>query len=652
MTIQFRRLVLNCRESMEEVDLSSQVSFFHGKISAGKSSIVRLIDFCLGGDLERTPAITQELVSVSLFARMGQYEVILDRQARGSNQVQTTWRKPDAEPAMVLAPTQAPAGQAPIWGDHVYNLSDLLFMFLDVTPIKVRRSKRDGESPLVRLSFRDLLFYCYLEQDHIDSSFFYMEDPFKRLKSRDVMRFVVGYYTERLNDLDIAIEEMQQDRTGKLQAAAQLRASLQELGYGSVLEIQAEIAEVRSDLGTARIEEEEIRTGSVRDDHLTDELRGTLRQLTSVLNTEEEAYDDQRRRVEELERLKAEVVSARFKLGRVHAASIVLEKAEFQHCPLCGVALKDMEDRAEDCCALCGTPSAQRDSVLARRAETLQKDLDSRIEDVTGALDRHRQAAKGQRDRLEKLRQQKADLDRQLSAESHDYDSNFLARSREIERRIATLEEKIRGLERVRRLPELVRELESEADRLNGEIAGVRREMADERGRLTQATVYVRQIEERFLEALTRVGIPGVELGDEVHIDIRTWVPFVWPKGEESLRWSFANAGSGGKKTLFKVCYALAVHTVAAVNELPLPEFLIIDTPMKNIGEDVNEDLFRSFYSYLYDLAAGPLNRTQLIIVDKEYYEPPEELGIPVFERFMTPSDPSHPPLISYYRGP
>jgi hypothetical protein len=129
-------------------------------------------------------------------------------------------------------------------------------------------------------------------------------------------------------------------------------------------------------------------------------------------------------------------------------------------------------------------------------------------------------------------------------------------------------------------------------------------------------------------------------------------VPFVWPKGDESLRWSFANAGSGGKKTLFKVCYALAVHTVATVNELPLPEFLIVDTPMKNIGEEVNEDLFRSFYGYLYDLAAGPLNGTQFIVVDKEYYGPPEEHGISVFERFMTPSDPDHPPLISYYRGP
>jgi hypothetical protein len=126
---------------------------------------------------------------------------------------------------------------------------------------------------------------------------------------------------------------------------------------------------------------------------------------------------------------------------------------------------------------------------------------------------------------------------------------------------------------------------------------------------------------------------------------------FVLPAGEEALRWSFDNAGSGGKKTLFKVCYALAVHAVAARNDLPLPRFLIIDTPMKNIGEEVNEDLFRSFYGYLYTLAAGPLRSVQFVIVDKEYY-PPEIPGIEINERFMTPYSPQHPPLISYYRSP
>jgi len=91
-------------------------------------------------------------------------------------------------------------------------------------------------------------------------------------------------------------------------------------------------------------------------------------------------------------------------------------------------------------------PDIRRDEVLAGRVEALQKDLDSRVADVTVALDKHRHAAKKQKDAVEKIRRQKAELDRHLDVESHTYDSNFLARSREVERRIATLEEQIRGL--------------------------------------------------------------------------------------------------------------------------------------------------------------------------------------------------------------
>jgi len=50
-------------------------------------------------------------------------------------------------------------------------------------------------------------------------------------------------------------------------------------------------------------------------------------------------------------------------------------------------------------------------------------------------------------------------------------------------------------------------------------------------------------------------------------------------------------------------------------------------------------------------LAAGPLKAVQFVIVDKEYY-PPKSRSIEINERFMTPDDLQHPPLISYYRGP
>ena len=72
---------------------------------------------------------------------------------------------------------------------------------------------------------------------------------------------------------------------------------------------------------------------------------------------------------------------------------------------------------------------------------------------------------------------------------------------------------------------------------------------------------------------------------------------------------------------------------------------------MKNIGVDVNKDIFVAFYKYLFELAEGILSNTQIIIIDKEFVEPSSKT-IKIYERLMTPDDDKFPPLISYYRGP
>jgi hypothetical protein len=550
-----------------------------------------------------------------------------------------------------LAPIQVAKEAKPIWGTGIYNFSDLMFFFLGVTPIKVRRSKREADSPLVRLSFRDLMFYCYLDQDEIDSSFFFMEDPFRKLKSRDVMRFTVGYYSERLNDLEIEVERLAEARAGKLEGATQLKASLKELGYESGDEIRSAVEKLRSELRSAENERVSIRSGNLKDEHLVDELRNKLRGLSKNLAEEESALIDQSSSLDELERLRSELISAKLKFGRAEAASSVLAKAEFVRCPLCGVPIAEMEQRAVDACALCATPTERRMEIFSAESEAVQKDLDSRLDDLETAITRHREARKKQERRLDSLRIEKADLDRRLTVESQDYDSNYLARMRDVERRIATGEEKIHGMERLLRLPELVRSLEQAADQLAAEVTALRRDIEEEKGRLGEATKYVEEIESEFLKALLAVRIPGVDVDDEVQLDVRTWIPYVLPKGDETLRWGFDNAGSGGKKTLFKVCFAVAVHIVAEARKLPLPQFIIIDTPMKNIGEEVNKDLFRSFYTYLYKLASGSLANTQLIVIDKEFF-PDSEHETSSFERYMTPDDPEFPPLVSYYRGP
>lgn len=109
--------------------------------------------------------------------------------------------------------------------------------------------------------------------------------------------------------------------------------------------------------------------------------------------------------------------------------------------------------------------------------------------------------------------------------------------------------------------------------------------------------------------------------------------------------------GSGGKRTLFKASYALAIHRFAVKKDAMLPMFLMMDTPLKNISERENADIFKGFYEFLYEMASGELKDVQMIVIDKEYYPVDSEYGELVFSRHMTPDDPNYPPLIYYYKG-
>lgn len=122
-----------------------------------------------------------------------------------------------------------------------------------------------------------------------------------------------------------------------------------------------------------------------------------------------------------------------------------------------------------------------------------------------------------------------------------------------------------------------------------------------------------------FLDCLTNIGFLGVSNLDKVSFDPKTYMP-VLSNQYNNRQVSFDNLGSGGKRTLFKICFSIAVHRYMhlKIENNYLPSFLIIDTPMKNISEREDAAMYERFYKYIFNLFSTDLSDTQLFIVDKE----------------------------------
>jgi hypothetical protein len=647
MRIVLLSLQLNFRQAISVIDFS-HISYFWGKMGAGKSSIARLVDYCLGGNPEPTTALQKEFVSATLHMIVGDATVSIFREAENSKVI-VAWEKEDEKFELPLPARDA--GGVILPETEVETLSDLLFYLSDITPPRVRRSKRDENSPLIRLSFRDLFWYCYLDQDEMDSDFFHLgtdANPHKRLKSLDALRFILGFHQEQVASLESELVELREKRLATIAGANALKGILRDSGIAETSEMQQILKQVRVELEQVQKAAQEGRHSKDKPIHAADELRKRARFLSGEIQALERALLDLKSQIESTERLRNELMMLTLKFRRSASAREVLASVSFAACPCC---TEPLPQRPNSCCSVCGqseqdrTHETQEESVIAA-------DVNARLKEINESLTRYNQQNLVLRRRLTEFVAEKAAIDERLNLAMKQYDSAFLSQALEYERQATVLQEKIANIERQKTLMEKLNEQYLLAEKLMAEESAIRRKLKDERSKAEKDLSNLRRLEELFLDCLLRAQFPGINPADKVAIVSPNFMPEVTsPEIGDIAVTSFSNLGSGGKKCVFKASFALAIHRLATEIGANLPSLLIIDSPMKNISERENEDVFTSFYEMLYQLAADELSETEFIIVDKEFKEPSAELSLEITVRHMMPDSEKYPPLIPYYRG-
>lgn len=330
------------------------------------------------------------------------------------------------------------------------------------------------------------------------------------------------------------------------------------------------------------------------------------------------------------------------------SARAALKGAEFTACPRCG---RTLPPRGDEECLVCGQRDIAEELTDVEAAAT-ERDVEARSSELRDAISQREAKLAGLQRRIAEVSQRKESLDAELTRASRQYDSAYLSRALTLEHARARLESEAAQLERLRALPRAVADQLRKAEQIAAEEGGLRRELREAQAAAERDAGNLRQLERLFLDCLVRSRIPGFTRDDVVEIRSPWFLPeVIGPHDRGVTSTSFANLGSGGKKTLFKCCFALAIHRLAAAIGALLPTLLIIDSPMKNISERENREQFEGFHQLLYEMASGELQGTQFIVIDKEFFPPHGETGPEVLVRHMTPDDPAEGPLLHGYRG-
>lgn len=616
-------------------------------MGAGKSTIVRLIDYCLGGALDMTPALQKEFVNATLALTVNEVMVTLSRE-RNSAQIAASWITPDG-PMNIIVPADKANGEL-LPGTGVEVLSDLVMHIAGIRAPRVRKSKIRDDSALVRLSLRSFIWYCYLEQEEIDSSLFYLErgaDRFRQLASQNVLRYLLGYNQEQVAEMEAELESARDRKLRAEEGAKALGRALDAAGLGSGDEITRR--EERLKLRRSEFQSDIVKSRNqlaAQHGHALDQLRERGRRLDDELHAIEDAIAAVERVTDSDTRHRNELTTLAMKFRRSTDARAVLNQVDFVACPRCTQPLPPPQPLH---CRLCGQAESDATPEVAAQVDA---DIVARVSEIDDVIARHTFQLGSLRRERALMQEEKRRLDYELNEASHHYDSAYLSQVLHVERELATVEQQLAEFGRTRQLDQQREELIKEGVAIDVEIATLRKKLADARANAERDTNNLRLLEKIFLDCLVRSQLPGFSRADSVSITSPKFFPEVTSPGAEgTVTTTFSHLGSGGKKTLFKCCFAIAVHRLAREIGASLPTLLVIDTAMKNISERENRDQFAGFYSMLYELADGELSNTQFIIVDKEFYEAPAKFKGQVNARLMTPDDDAAPPLIRYYRG-
>lgn len=649
MKFRLNSLVLSLRKGDETI-LFKDFNYFWGQMGAGKTSIARLIDFCLGGDVELTPAMQSEFVGARLNLELEHASLALDR-SRDADQVIAEWKSGD-DAYQVVLPARNASGEV-IPGSGVENLSDLLFMLSGKQAPRVRKSKIKQNSENVRLSMRDLLWYCYLDQDDLDSSFFHLEEganPFVQFKSRDVLRFVIGFHDEHVSELEAALDQARGERLTLLSTIDGVARTLKELGVDSEAEILGQIDALNKRISAIETEIASLHdaTNATREVHAGDNLRARARELGDEIARLDAAIEDVHRIEDRDRRHLHEIETLSLKFRRSVSAKAVLGGVLFESCPRCAQSLPERDPGS---CRVCGQTESV-EAVDATEGVRIERDAKARRVELTDMLAR-REAAVGKLRREREARAaQKVRIERERNEALASYDSAYLSNVLVKERERAAIQQEIENLSGLTKLPRMLGGYREQVARIETKERQLREQLREARKAAESDTENLDRLRQFFLDCLVRAGVPGIADSDRVEIPTTNFFPRVYgPELADEIVTSFATISSGGKKTLFKCCFAIAVHRLAVKVGAPLPEILIIDSPMKNISERENRQQFEGFYSMLYELKSGELSSTQMVLIDKEYSPPEESLNVRPFVRHMRPGDPENPPLIPYYVG-
>ena len=371
-----------------EYSFQPGLNIIAGPIFTGKTALLEFIDYCLGaGSHPQHLEIQRKVRAALLEVSIGAHSFVIERPLFSTDQRGTIHEcslaalstQHDAIPVR----TRQMPGQESI-GSYLLRRLGLFNIFLKEAPTK-------AASGVDMMSFRDLMWFCYLEHERLDNKDLLFESLFtKRIKLQQVFDVIFEVHANEVSNMSYQLKDLE----GMfVKIDAEIRTLSDFLVERSVPSRQ-ELENVLTALSASENQLEKRLSGLTHtlkgQSDVAEELRTELSQIENEIKRLAVAKRDRDKLLKRLLPLRGQYSEDVKKLQFLQETKIIFDPLGIVRCPCCLQMLQKEEVQFK--CALCGAPiqmqpqeSFSIDKEI-RIVETKLRELNAYIHETDGEL--------------------------------------------------------------------------------------------------------------------------------------------------------------------------------------------------------------------------------------------------------------------------
>lgn len=634
------------------------LSVIAGPTNTGKTSVLRFVNYCLGGsDFPDNAEVVRQVRSAVVEAVDPDGWLALERGINARNVVVA--RRPpgatDDHAAVVSRPVEPTGDPA--------SVSQLLLATVGLQDVQLKEAPTQAASGTDPLSFRDLMWLCLFLNERIGSNqLLHDNDPAVRaIKLRQVVDAVFGVHDNTGAELARRLRDARAQLDAARRDAERVAAFVREQQPQPLAELERDRAQADRDILDADAalalldSRESAAVGFAAD------LRARHAAAAREAGRVRASARDRRSQVNRFASLRAQYADDIRKLTLLTEAATVFDQLSVKVCPAC---LSDLDGPPQVVGGLCGLcahhlPTAPSQLTLATVGAPRPAEADGDSESADDPALLVRAELRSTKRRYAELNQYWEELDAGLAgleAAAEVADAAEAEAAAAVDRAAAGLntpyaaerEETLRRRQaavvlRDRaaagiRLWQGAEERVDAANALAGQVERLRAEQAALPDRPDRGTV-IGAISSRYAQILREIGYPKIDQDDEPG-------PFIDDRLVPHARGRIYREASSGGQVLISLAWILAVFETAYEQQAAHPGFLMIDTPQKNLGGAADDAEFSDaalvdrFYRHMLRWLAGPGAGAQIVVVDNT---PPPVADPHVVVRYTR--NPQEPPF-------